>query len=105
MFANTPSSSASHRVKKLDRWREKVITTVTLDKWLIAGRRVLSLAISETRGQNQMLGLLRPLNNLSHDTILSWIVATSVLVLVIGEGIQVNPALEKESVSRYEFLK
>lgn len=90
----------SHGVEKLDRWGEEVITAMALNEGFVAGRGVFSLAISDTRGQNQMLGLLRPLDNLAHDTILSWVVATSVLVLVIGEGIQVNPALKESRVSK-----
>lgn len=73
---------------------------MTLDKGLVASRGVLSLAISETSSQNQMLGFLRALDDLAHNTILSWVVATGVLVLVIGESIQVNPALEESRVSK-----
>ena len=105
MFACANMPLGRHRLKKLDRRGEEVITTMGLDERLVAGSLVLSLAISDTCGQDSVLLLLRALDKLTHDTILSWVVTTSVLVLVIGEGIQVNPALEKESVSRYESLK
>jgi hypothetical protein len=82
-----------HISKKLERWGEKVIAAIGLDKGKKAGRGILSLTVNQTCCQDFVFWLLGLLDELAHDNILSWVGTTSILGLVGWECIQIDPAL------------
>ena len=86
--------------KKGQRGREEVVSAIGLDEGCVAGRFLITVVVNKACGQFTVLGPFGSLDELAHDGILSWVVATGRVGLVGREGIQVDPVLGEESVDR-----